>query len=355
MITPGAPPSLVVTGALQHAAWLARELPPVEQLTEELWSLPVPIPNSPLRYITVYVLATPRGPVLIDAGWDSPEGWDALESGLKSCGFGVAEVQGVLVTHFHFDHLGLAAKVRETSGAWVAMHRADADLMARPDFSDAVAAVRAEEDFLVALGATPAEAERSSGNVEEYAAFTASARPDHLVEDGALVDVQGWQLRAHHTPGHTPGHLCFHDERSGRLFAGDHVLPRITPNISLERSADADPLGDYLTSLERIAELDVDEVLPAHEWRFRGLQARADALAVHHEHRLQELLAALRVRPHATAWDLAGELTWSRPWDQYDGRMRIFAVTETASHLARLVADGRARSTAGPTPTFSAR
>jgi glyoxylase-like metal-dependent hydrolase (beta-lactamase superfamily II) len=344
---------LVVTGTVQHAAWTAREVPPVEQLTDVLWSLPVPIPRSPLRYITVYVLATPRGPVLIDAGWESPEGWNALESGLRSCGFAVADVAGVLITHFHFDHLGLAGRVRQESGAWVAMHPADAELLARPDYAEATLAVRAEEEFLISLGATPAEAARVVFTEEEYSAFTSSARPDRLLQDGDLVEVPGWQVRAHHTPGHTPGHVVFHDERSGRLFAGDHVLPRITPNISLERSADRDPLGDYLTSLQRVAELEVDEVLPAHEWRFRGLQARAASLAAHHETRLTELLDALRRHPRSTAWDLAGELTWSRPWEQYDGRMRIFAVTETASHLARLVADGRARATEGRTATFT--
>lgn len=348
------PAPMVITGTRQHAAWTAREVPPVEQLADDLWSLPVPIPRSPLRYITVYVLATPRGPVLIDAGWDSEQGWAALEQGLRTCGFAVAEVAGVLVTHFHFDHLGLAARVREESGAWVAMHPADADLLARPDYAQAAVAVRAEAEFLISLGATPAEAAAAVFTVEEYAVFNTIATPDRLVQDGDLVDVAGWQVRAHHTPGHTPGHLCFHDERTGRLFAGDHVLPRITPNISLERSADRDPLGDYLDSLQRVGELDVDEVLPAHEWRFRGLRARTAALAAHHETRLTELLDALRRHPHSTAWDVAGELTWSRPWEQYDGRMRIFAVTETASHLARLVADGRARSTAGRTATFSA-
>jgi glyoxylase-like metal-dependent hydrolase (beta-lactamase superfamily II) len=144
------------------------------------------------------------------------------------------------------------------------------------------------------------------------------------------------------------------DERSRRLFSGDHVLPRITPNISVQRGAPPDPLGDYLDSLARTRDLDVDEVLPAHEWRFKGLGERIDAIAAHHERRLAELLAAIHRRPGSTSWELAGHLTWSRPWDQYSGQMRIFAVTETAAHVHQL--ERRGLVTASPTrpPTYTA-
>jgi glyoxylase-like metal-dependent hydrolase (beta-lactamase superfamily II) len=166
--------------------------------------------------------------------------------------------------------------------------------------------------------------------------------------------VPGWRLRALHTPGHTPGHLCFVDERSRRLFAGDHILPRVTPNISV-RSADGDgSLHDYLGSLAKTRDLDVDEVLPAHEWRFRGLAERADAIAAHHDERLAELLAAVVREPDSTTWQLASRLTWSRPWDQYSGRLRVMAVTEAAAHVNELVRRGTIRASAGPVPTYRA-
>ena len=101
-------------------------------------------------------------------------------------------------------------------------------------------------------------------------------------------------------PGHTPGHLCFVDERSRRLFSGDHVLPRITPNISVQRGAPPDPLGDYLDSLARTWDLDVDEVLPAHEWQFQ-MRIFAVTETAAHAHLLERrgLVAASRTRPPA--------------------------------------------------------
>jgi glyoxylase-like metal-dependent hydrolase (beta-lactamase superfamily II) len=166
--------------------------------------------------------------------------------------------------------------------------------------------------------------------------------------------VPGWKLRAVHTPGHTPGHLCFVDERSRRLFSGDHVLPRITPNISVQRADPVGPLEDYLGSLAKVRDLDVEEVLPAHEWRFKGLPERVDAIAAHHERRLAELLAVIRERPGCAPWELAGHLTWSRPWNQYDGQMRIFAVTETAAHVHQLERRGLVASHGTRMPTYEA-
>jgi glyoxylase-like metal-dependent hydrolase (beta-lactamase superfamily II) len=342
---------LTITGTAQREAWLRRVMPPVEQLGQDLWSLPVPIPDNPLRYVSVYAFGTGEGLVLIDAGWGAEESWLALRAGLDSIGAEMADVRGVLVTHMHFDHVGLAGRVRQASGAWIAMHPADQAVFGRPDYRSAERAVAVEAEFLSDLGASRAEAEAAVGTAAEWEKFTTIARPDRLLTDGELADVPGWKLRAVHTPGHTPGHLCFVDERSRRLFSGDHVLPRITPNISVQRGAPPDPLGDYLDSLARTRDLDVDEVLPAHEWRFAGLPGRADAIVAHHERRLAELLAAIRQRPGSTPWQLAGYLTWSRPWDQYSGQMRIFAVTETAAHahlLERrgLVTAGQARPAA---------
>src|SRR5699024_3521006 len=91
-----------------------------------LWSIGVPFPDNPLGYTLVYLLETDRGPVLVDAGWDDDESWDALVAGFRAAGSDVASCHGVLVTHVHPDHHGLSGRVREASDAWVAMHEHDA-------------------------------------------------------------------------------------------------------------------------------------------------------------------------------------------------------------------------------------
>jgi glyoxylase-like metal-dependent hydrolase (beta-lactamase superfamily II) len=340
-----------VTGTRQLEAWRQRVMPPVEELAADLWSIPVPIPNSPLRYVSSYAFATGGGLVLLDAGWSSEVSWQALVAGLETIGAGPGDVRGVLVSHMHLDHSGLAGRLRAASGAWIAMHPADQELIASSALRDPELALAGQTAFLRSLGASAEEAAATVATPAEYAILTSIALPDRELTDGELADVPGWRLRAVHTPGHTPGHLCFVDELAQRLFAGDHILPRITPNISIY-SAAVDPLADYLSSLAKVRDLDVDEVMPAHEWRFRGLAQRADDIAAHHERRLAELLAAIAANPDATSWDLAGQLTWSRSWDQYSGGMRISAVTETAAHVLELLRRGLITSSGGSVPTY---
>jgi glyoxylase-like metal-dependent hydrolase (beta-lactamase superfamily II) len=341
-----------VTGTRQLKAWHERVLPPVEELASDLWSIPVPIPSSPLRYVSCYAFAADAGLVLLDSGWNSDESWRALLAGLREVGAGPDDVRGVLVSHMHFDHSGLAGRLREASGAWIAMHPADHAALAA--HREPVTAAAAERAFLRSLGASADEAATAVGPADWYATFASVALPDRELTDGDLADVPGWRMRAVHTPGHTPGHLCFVDERSRRLFAGDHILPRITPNISAQAAGHVDLLKDYLDSLARVRGLDVEEIMPAHEWRFRGLAERADAIAAHHEKRLAELLAVIAAHPDSTPWDQAGQLTWSRSWDQYSGLMRISAVTETAAHVYELVRRGLVTVSGGAVPAYRA-
>jgi glyoxylase-like metal-dependent hydrolase (beta-lactamase superfamily II) len=342
-----------ITGSAQHEAWQARTLPPVEQLRPDLWSIPVPM-SGPLRYVSVYVFALDGGGLgLIDTGWNSDEGWTALTDGLASIGARVEDVRGALITHMHPDHNGLSGRVREASGAWIAMHPADVAFIDRPGGRDPEEFVRRQVELLLGLGASRADAENDVGRPEDVEMIRRTAVPDRLIEDGELADLPGWSLRAVHTPGHTPGHLCFAEERTGLFFAGDHVLPRITPNISTMAGGAPDPLRDYLESLAAVGTTEPDEVLPAHEWRFRGLRSRTDELTAHHEHRLGELREAIRANPGSTAWQLAGHLTWSRPWEQYERGMRIFAVTETDAHLRLLASRGIITGSGSPAPAWT--
>ena len=221
---------VTVSGTEQREAWSDRRLPPVELFAPDLWSIPVPMPPvSPLRYVSVYVLVGESGITLIDAGWDSDAAWEALCSGLSVLGTSMADVHGCLVTHQHFDHIGLARRIREASDAWIALHPADRDAILRPDFRDALLASMADVRWLVRLGASPEEAERLRGrhqaDDDPRGTFAVS---DRLVENGEILHLPSWTLRALHTPGHTPGHLCL-CRRSGGCSQGTTCCPGSAP------------------------------------------------------------------------------------------------------------------------------
>ncbi|MEV7886343.1 MBL fold metallo-hydrolase [Streptomyces sp. NPDC002817] len=323
-------------------------------------SIRVPIPDNPLGFTLVYVVDTDRGPVLVDTGWDDPESWDTLAEGLRACGTSATEVHGVVITHHHPDHHGLSGKVREASGAWIAMHAADAAIVRR------TRETRSERWFsymtakLEAAGAPESHvAPLRTARSRKLPGFS-PAVPDREIVPGELLDLAGRRLRAIWTPGHTPGHVCLHLEEThparlpgnGRLFSGDHLLPEITPHIGLYEDPDdatvTDPLGDYLDSLERVGRLAPAEVLPAHQHVFTDAASRVRELLTHHEERLTDLLTLL-VEP-LTPWQLAERMEWNRPWDQIPYGSRTIAVSEAEAHLRRLVKLGRAEAVAGSEP-----
>jgi glyoxylase-like metal-dependent hydrolase (beta-lactamase superfamily II) len=320
-------------------------LPPVERVRPGLWSIPVPIPNNPLRYVLVYAFETDRGPYLVDAGWNTDDAYRTLIDGLTHAGFEIGDVQGVLVTHIHPDHYGLAGRIRDASGAWVALHPADASLI-EARYIDPDELIQRMAAMLRRDGAPEDEVVQLQRASMPVRPFVTAVTPDILMEDGARPEIRGWDLTAIWTPGHSPGHLCFYEAGNQLMLSGDHVLPRITPNISFHPQAGPNPLGDFLDSLDRVAAYPSEEVLPAHEHRFVDLPARVAQLKAHHQARFDEVVSAIR-DGLTTTWAIAARMTWNKPWDQIQGFMRRAAVGEALAHLRYLESRGLIREHIG--------
>ncbi|WP_432925823.1 MBL fold metallo-hydrolase [Microbispora sp. CA-135349] len=321
----------------QRAAWLGGGLPEVERVRPGLWSIPVPIPINPLRYVLVYALEVPDGVVIIDAGWNTEEAYGALAAGLATAGYEITDVKAVLVTHIHPDHYGLAGRVREASGAWIGLHPADARIVHdRYDESAIESLVQRERSLLIRCGVPDMTAQELAGSSVTLRHFVTMAKPDRLIEDGDRLDLPGWDLRAMWTPGHSPGHLCFVEPRRRLLFSGDHVLARITSMVAVHPQSAANPLADYLDALRAVGKLDVEEVLPAHEYRFLELTERVDYVIGHHEERLAEICRVVAEADGSACWDIATRLTWSRGWEEIPAHMRRAANNETLAHLVWL-------------------
>ena len=330
----------------QFRSWQHGEAPEVDQVLDGIWSIPVRISHGRIRYVLVYAMAVDDGVVLVDAGWDDMVSWNDLEAGLQRIGRRVRDVRGVLVTHAHRDHAGLAGRLQEESGCWVAMTPTEA-AVARAHHREPAALIDRNRGVLSDAGMDPDEvnvwAERWMSSLTDAAAPAVPV----LVRPWDTIDLGEHRVRVIPTPGHSPGHVCYFEERTGVLFAGDHLLPNITPNVSVHAFQQADPLGDYLASLRRVARLPVGVVAPAHEYRFVGLTRRIDAVLEHHEHRLVEIRELLTCGGAASAASIASRLEWRRPWSTYPVQARRAGTAETLAHLVHLQSRGEVEPTIG--------
>ena len=334
-----------ITGTLQREAWLNKAMPPVERVSEGLWSVPVLFPHNPMRYTLAYVLVEGAECLIIDPGFDSPQGRSDLQAGLSTAGIGLGEVTGVLATHFHPDHLGMARWVASRSGAWIALGRAERRYIS--DFEIAAEEAAADRARMRTWGVPAERVGEAALDVDGLMNLRRLADADLRFGAGDLVPLSGRRLAVVETPGHTPGHICLRDQSRRLFLSGDHVLPRISPNVSLEMRGDPDPLRSYFDSLARIEDDDDFEVLPAHEYRFRGLAPRVRELRRLAIARSAEVRTLLELQQHPTVWSVAKHLSWSRGFASLGGLQLRLALSETAAHLQYLRTAGFDHSVEG--------
>jgi glyoxylase-like metal-dependent hydrolase (beta-lactamase superfamily II) len=305
--------------------------------------IPLPLPNDGLRAVNVYAVADAGGWTLIDAGWALTEARDLLAAALGALDAGFADVRRFLVTHLHRDHYTQAIALRRELGVPVALGRGEQPGLAAVLDPGAVPA-GAQLRLLRRAGAAALAEEIAGlgggGSTPFY------EEPDTWLDDGTQITVDHGgterQLRAVATPGHTRGHLVYADDAAELLFAGDHVLPRITPSIGFEPAPAASPLGDFLASLQLIRSRPDAALLPAHGPVGMRVHQRVDELLAHHGRRLDATLAAVRAG-RTTAHGVAGALRWTRRerrLDELDPFNRMLATLETAAHLAVLAGRG---------------
>jgi glyoxylase-like metal-dependent hydrolase (beta-lactamase superfamily II) len=311
----------------------------------------LPLPNDALRAVNVYALEAGGGLVLIDGGWALAESEQRLVSSLDQLGFGLSDIQSFLVTHMHRDHYTQAVAVRRKVGSRVSLGIGEqANLRATMEMSRQE--YRPERfQHLVRTGAAALLARlEAAGGVGLPGPAQDWELPNTWLADGGEVRAGDRCLRVIATPGHTQGHVVFHDAEAGLLFAGDHVLPQITPSVGLEAAPTPFPLRDYLHSLRLMFGLPDALLLPAHGPVTTSVHQRVTELLAHHENRLAASAAAVAAGAD-TAYATALALPWTRhnkAFGELDPENQMLAVTETAAHLDVLVLQGRLSSVLSP-------
>ena len=320
---------------------------------EGVWRISVPVMEIPT--VATFVYAVEAGPrlLLIDAGWNDPIGWEALQAGFAHAGLDMTAVEGVILTHHHPDHSGLAGQVQNLADCWIAMHEADCDLL--QEVADLISVDKHEEwetDNLRKAGASQADID-AFVRQGSMAASTRPTMPDRKLTDREAVTCEDRTLTVIATPGHTPGHMCLAESDRQLLFSGDHILSRTTPHIGqYDYPLDvANPLEDYFRSLQRIRPLQGWTIHPAHEGTIEDLGARLSEIEAHHCDRLNDVMSILADQP-LSLWAVTAALKWQGKWEDLPPISRQLALAEAAAHVQYLVRLGRVRRIGGFPETF---
>ncbi|HZW16493.1 MAG TPA: MBL fold metallo-hydrolase [Brevundimonas sp.] len=291
-----------------------------------------------LNHINVYAVEDGEGWVLVDTGLDlhgTRAEWDRLLAGpLRG-----RPVTRVVCTHLHPDHIGLAGWLCERFEAPLVMTRLEY-VTARLLLADTgQAAPEMGATFYRAAGWDDAQIESYRNGYGQFGKVV-SAMPAGFVRmregDGLSIGGRDWRVVV--GEGHSPEHACLWQEADGVVLGGDQILPKISSNVSVwPTEPDADPLGDWLESLDRMKSVFPDDVLilPSHGEPFRGVQARLDGLIRGHRTALRRLERSLRTPVRAV--DVFPAL-FARPVG--DG-VRGMATGESLAHLNYLLHRGR--------------
>ena len=313
----------------------------IEAVCDMIYRIEVLLPGNPLKSLNAYCIKGQDRHLLIDTGFNRPECLDALTAALRELDVDRRRLD-ICVTHLHADHSGLAASLIEGSGGTIWFSAGDGNAI------NAIARAGDEEHYanfarrMLPHGFAAQEVQSLVAS-HPVIIFSPPALSFTPIRNGDALRYGEYVLRVVSTPGHTPDHIALYEAGRRLLFAGDHILGDITPNIT--RWPDVqDSLGDYLSSLESVSRLDVALTLPGHRSLIRDTQARIAQIQAHHARRLAEARSILEDGP-ADAYTVASRMTWEMryaSWKDFPVPQKWFAAGEALAHLDRLVAAGEA-------------
>ncbi len=318
---------------------MTNEAEPTE-VAEGVFELRLPIPFEDGR-VNTYLFADGGHVDLLDCGMNSGDSIAAIRAAVKRVGGRGGRLRRLLVTHIHPDHYG-AAGVLAGDGAELYLHRLEVPLV-HPRYLELEHLVAEVHHHLLIHGLPEPEAEVLSNSQRALRDFVTPADPAVQLDGAETIEMGRRQLRVEWTPGHSPGHVCLHDPADRLLFAGDQILPDVSPNIGLHPQSTPNPLDEYLESLHRLAALRPRLVLPAHGRPFTDPVRRVQSLSRHHRRRKDRIVEIVG-EGEATGWEVAVQL-WGVREQLYEKRL---ALQEALAHLQSLAVQGRLEKHASP-------
>lgn len=300
----------------------------------------IPLKGNPLKAINIFIVKTEERNMIVDTGFNTPEIIEEMKDYIEELDLDLSRTI-LFLTHLHSDHTGLATWF-DQQGVPIYMSEVDGELVLRmrdkegPDWQEMIKNAHAQgldEDNL---------------DIEDHPGF--KFRPKEVfnytaVKPKDILKVGEFTFEIFDEEGHTPGMVGLYDREKGILFCGDHLLGKITPNITHWGFQYGDSLGIYLKNLEKMKDMDIKYLFSSHRQLIEDIPGRIEELKAHHRKRLDEAREVLRKKGKATVRDVTVGLQWdirAKNWDEFPKSQKWFAAGEGQAHLEHLRALGEA-------------
>lgn len=299
----------------------------------------VVLPKNPLKALNCYIIKVEDKTLVIDSGFDHPETEEAFFKGLDEIGAEVGKTD-MFLTHLHADHSGLAVKFKKKYKGKVYCSQTDTayintmkdDLYSKRFVP--ILKIMGIEDNVEFFKTHPGLVYCIKENIET-----------ELVQPGDMINIGNFNFEVIDVMGHTPGHFALYDKEHKLFFGGDHILNKITPNISFWDFKYGDILGIYLKNLDKVYNMDIDIVFAAHRNIIDNPKQRIDELKKHYADRNAEVLELLRQGKKFSSREIAAKMRWDYKADNFEefpNNQKWFATGEALANLEHLRALGLA-------------
>lgn len=316
------------------------------ELFKGINQIKVPLDEKDSNAVNVYIIEGTSGNLMIDTGFNIPACFNILSQEMKASGFSIKDITHIAITHIHPDHIGMAGKIAELSGAKIYVSEIEyAQLDTRYWHPESL--IKQTSDFLRLNGVPDWELKMLS---EASLSLVNNVYPISSVEylkplDRIIVEPFEFQLLL--TPGHSKGHICFYEPNKKYLFSGDHVLPEIMTTVCYHPQSGENPLADYINSLNELTNMEIRFIFPGHGAVFSGIAPKIDSIMHWLKEQMQSIQKVMGLEIK-TAYDVAKNLLWFAndelvDYDKLQAIRRRQAVLQTLAFLQYLVTDNKCK------------
>jgi glyoxylase-like metal-dependent hydrolase (beta-lactamase superfamily II) len=305
--------------------------PRTEKVLPGIWRLRLPLPWPGVPHGNAWAVEAEEGIVLFDTGMGGKGRLRQLDLALAQAGYGVEDIGLLVCTHAHVDHYGLAAGIVEAAGCELWMHPAWEHVRLLADDPAAALERRLEVARQSGVPVASLERYREAREGDEETGIEAIQEPDRELVPGVEVETKLGAWQVYETPGHAPSHVVLHQPERKLMISGDHLLGRVV--LFFDYGHTPDPVGEFLTSLDRIEPLETELVLPGHGRPFRDPEAKIAEARRQAEGLLDKAREAL-AEAERTAFEIVAEIIGAENLNTPASAWVLQIVLSCLDHLA---------------------